>query len=298
MIPVTDCSKSTAEMSEDDRLVCEATARFEDFVLQFLDKVFVWIDSTSVESVRLENNTNGNGKSRSEVMAESALSRVFSSLLRQSSHSIFCSALNKVRSFVMEHVLEIQVAGQLVAVICKVFSSVNSHETMKALFPFLSEKVIEIIGDGDDVLKAENLDSQLLYPLCLINRLIFTTGDALLPYMDTLTKLVDKVIELKAREGNILGCYALNSVLQSLSNVIAINVDRDLDNPDYPYIKDWGETVKISSTKIKWFVPGEVELAALQKVFERYFMPAVSKIENFIKTENSLTRYVKLRVDL
>lgn len=294
MIPVTDCSKSTAEMSEDERLVCEETARFEDFVLQFMDKVFVWINSTSVESVRLENNTNGNGKSRSEAIAESALSRVFSSLLRQSSRAIFCSALNKLRSFVMEHVLEIQVAGQLVAVICKVFSSVNSHETMKALFPFLSEKVLDTIGEGDEVLKAENLDNQLLYPLCLINRLVFTPGDALMPYMDTLTKLIDKVIQLKAREGNILGCYTLNSLLQSLSNVIAINVDRDLDNPDYPYIKDWGETVKITSTKIKWFVPGDNEFTVLQKIFTRYFVPAISKIENFIKTENSLSRFVNV----
>jgi proteasome activator subunit 4 len=290
MIPIVDCSKSTVAMSDDDRLICEETSRFEDFVLQFLDKVFVWIDSSSVVPVRLENQTNGNGRSRSETMLETALDRAFSSLLRQTSHSIFLSALNKLRTFIVEHVLETQVSGQLVAILCKVFSSVNSVETLRALFPFLSEKVLDVIGEGDDVIKAENLDNHLLYPLLLLNRLVLTRGDALLPYMDTLHKIIEKVIRLKSREGNLLGCFTLSNVMLSLSNVMNINVERNLDDPEYLYIKDWGETVKIKSTKLRTYIPGKNEHEALQTIFTKFFMPTITSIQNFIKTENSLSR--------
>ncbi|CAB0032035.1 unnamed protein product [Trichogramma brassicae] len=39
MIPIVDCSGCTApDLTEDERLVCEQTSKFEDFVLQFMDK--------------------------------------------------------------------------------------------------------------------------------------------------------------------------------------------------------------------------------------------------------------------
>ncbi|XP_058809543.1 proteasome activator complex subunit 4-like isoform X2 [Phymastichus coffea] len=299
MVPIADCSKTTAELTEEEREVCAETSRFEDFVLQFMDKVFVWIDSSSVETVRLENQTDGNGKSRSEAMAETALSRVFLTLLEQCSHSIFVSALNKLKSFIVEHVLETQVAGQMVATLCKVFTAVDSHETMKALFPFLSEKVLDAIGEGDEVIKAEHLDNQLLYPLLLLNRLVATQGHVLTLYMDTLFKVIDKAVTLKSREGNLLGCFIMNNVLMSLSSSAHITDDRNLDDPQYPYIKDWGQTVKIAEVKLKFTMPGPDDYAVLQVVFERYFMPAVAAIENYIKTGNSLSReelQVTLRV--
>lgn len=110
MIPIVDCSKApTSEMSETEQQVSAESARFEDFVLEFMDKVFVWIDSSSVETVRLENQTNGNSKSKSEVLAETELNKVFLSLLRQTSRPIFLMALNKLRAFIVEHVLETQV---------------------------------------------------------------------------------------------------------------------------------------------------------------------------------------------
>ncbi|XP_016837530.1 proteasome activator complex subunit 4 [Nasonia vitripennis] len=290
MIPLVDCSQSTAEMSDDDRSVCTETSRFEDFVLQFMDKVFAWIDSNSVVSVRLENNDNNSSRSRSEELAETSLSRVFSALLRQVSPSIFTGALGKLRSFIIEHVLETQVAGQLVGALCKVFCNVNSQETLKALFPFLSEKVLNAIGEGDEILKADNLDNHLLYPLLLLNQLVLTQGKYLLPYMDTLIKVIDKTIMLKSREGNMLGCFTLSSVFKSLSTVSFINVERNLNDPQYPYVQDWGESIKIKETKIDSYTPGEQEEKVLQEMFTRYFVPTVTKIQNFIKSQNSLSR--------
>jgi len=69
LIPIVDSSRSTAVMTEEERIICEATSRFEDFILQFLDRVFMFIDSSSSENVRLENR-GGNSKSKLESIAE------------------------------------------------------------------------------------------------------------------------------------------------------------------------------------------------------------------------------------
>jgi len=55
LIPIVDSSRSTAVMTEEERMICEETSRFEDFILQFLDRVFMFIDFSSSENVRLEN---------------------------------------------------------------------------------------------------------------------------------------------------------------------------------------------------------------------------------------------------
>lgn len=290
LIPIVDCSSTKLEISEDERMVCEETSRFEDFILQFMDKIFILIDSTSLEFVRPENQSNYGGKSTLESMAETVMYGVFTSLLLQTSTSIFSSALNKLRTFIMENTLEMKVAAQLVGVICRVFSKVNSQLTLRALLPYLAEKMLDIIGDGEDIINEENLDNQLLYSLLLFQRVLDTQGDMLLPYMDTILKVLDKATILKSREGNQLGCQILKNVLTSLCSVQAIRLDKNLDDPDYPYWKDWGESVDVKSAQLRWYIPGEQEMAAAQNIFTRYFTPTINFIQSYIEKKNSLSR--------
>ncbi|XP_014204670.1 proteasome activator complex subunit 4B [Copidosoma floridanum] len=286
MIPIVDCSKSSAVTSEDERLVCEDTSRFEDFVLQLMSKVFTLIESSTFESVRLES-TRSNVKSQSHSKFEMELNFLFLTLLRQSSPSLRNFALFKLRSFILESTLEIQVSGRLVATLCEVFAQVHGPETLKALMPFISERFHECI-DEDDAFKAEHLNNQILFPLLLLSRLVLTQGDVLLPHEDTVLDVIDKAIHLKSLEGNELGCVLLSNTLQALANVNPINVERNLDDSEYPHTRDWGVTSKIK--RIKFYVPGDNEVAALERIFKRYFVPVIAAIEKFIETGNSLSR--------
>lgn len=78
MIPLADCSKCSGEeheepCGEDVRAVCEQTSRFEDFMVQFMDRVLSWISSSRQQSVRLDVNHQCSFKSRLENVCESAL---------------------------------------------------------------------------------------------------------------------------------------------------------------------------------------------------------------------------------
>lgn len=93
MIPIVDSSKAHqfySDLTEEEHMICEASAEFEDFVLQFFDRMILWVDSSSLDFIRLEQITsNNNGKNRAEAHAETAVVSVVSVVLMQSSPKIF-----------------------------------------------------------------------------------------------------------------------------------------------------------------------------------------------------------------
>lgn len=294
MMPIVDSSRSTASMTDEERMISEATSRFEDFVLQFLDRVFLFIDSSSLEYVRLESRDN-DLKSKLEAIAETALFGVCTTLLIETSDTIFESALHKLRAFMTERILETKVAGQLAAIVCKSFSRFNGRDTLRALVPVLTQTILSVAGEGEDVLKEENPDRQLLHAMLILSAVVDTPGNSLIPHMDVLLKVLDRVLLLKSTDGNKLACHLLKCILWSLSTVTPYqyrSAQRDYNDPDYPYFRDWGESVDLDTFQVKWYIPGDEELAAIQRIFFRYLTVQIDKLKNYCKDSSTLTRSV------
>lgn len=294
LIPIVDSSRSTADMTEDERIICEATSRFEDFILQFLDRVFMFIDSSSLESVRLENR-GSNSKSKLESIAETALAGVCSTLLMETSDVIFKSALHKLRTFMTERILETKVAGQLAAVVCKSFSRFNGRDTLHALVPVLTQTILPLVSEEEDVLKEENLDHRLLHAMLILSAIVDSPGNNLIPHIDTLLKVLDRVLLLRSTDGNKLACHLLKCILWSLSNITPCQYkssNRDYNDPDYPYIRDWGQSADINNFCIKWYIPGKEEIAAIQRIFSRYLTVQINKLNEYCKDSRTLNRSV------
>ncbi|KAM0724588.1 Proteasome activator complex subunit 4B [Formica fusca] len=292
LIPIVDSSRSTAIMTEDERMICEATSRFEDFILQFLDRVFMFIDSSSLESVRLESR-GGDLKSKLESIAETALSGVCTTLLMETSDVIFESALHKLRTFMTERILETKVAGQLAAVVCKSFSRFNGRDTLHALVPVLTQTILPLVSEEEDVLKEENLDHRLLHAMLILSAIVDTPGNNLIPHIDTLLKVLDRVLLLRSTDGNKLACHLLKCILWSLSTITPCQYKsskRDYNDPNYPYIRDWGQSINIDNFCIKWYIPGEEEIAAIQRIFSRYLTIQIDKLNRYCKDSRVLSR--------
>lgn len=91
LVPIIDCSKAGQhydDLTEDEIIVCDQTAEFEAFVLQYMDKVFMLIESSSQEIIRMESDTESL-RSKLESIAES--------VLQSSTHGILgqCSTVRK-----------------------------------------------------------------------------------------------------------------------------------------------------------------------------------------------------------
>nr|CAD7394947.1 unnamed protein product [Timema cristinae] len=90
MIPFVDSSTASEhwkDLTEEEEIICLATADFEDFVLQFMDRCFILIENSSLEATRLEQEEDK--RSKIENMAECALSSSCTALLVQTSPEIF-----------------------------------------------------------------------------------------------------------------------------------------------------------------------------------------------------------------
>lgn len=294
LIPIVDSSRSTAIMTDEERIVCEATSRFEDFILQFLDRVFMFIDSSSSENVRLENHGD-NSKSKLESIAEAALSGVCSTILREISDAIFESALHKLRTFMTERILETKVAGQLAAVVYNSFSHINGHDTLRALLPTLAQTILPLVNEEEDVLKEENLDHRLLHAILILSAIVDTPGNNLISHMDTLFDILDRVLLLRSTDGNKLACHLLRCILSSLSTITPWQYrssERDYNDPNYPYVREWGQSVDLDNFCIKWYIPGEEEIAAIQRIFSRYLTVQIVKLDRYCKDTSVLSRSV------
>ncbi|XP_076235371.1 proteasome activator complex subunit 4A [Calliopsis andreniformis] len=282
-IPIVDSSKPPAMMDEEERMIYETTSRFEDFILQFFDRIFSFIDSSSLESVGLESHS-GDGKSKLEKVTQVVLRDVCMILLIQTNDKIFECALHKLRTFITERILETKVAGQLAAVLCRTFARVNGKETLRALLPVLSQTILDITSESNDIIKEEHLDNRLLYAMLLLSAIVDTSGDNLLPHMDTLTNVLDHVLVLKSREGNNLACTLLRAILFSLSTMMPCQF-KTTDN-----VIQWGQTLNINNLVVKWYIPGKEEIHAINGLFLKYLMPKVKQLQEYCENWNSLTR--------
>lgn len=92
MAPLVNSSQAAEhydDLTEEEHTICEASAEFENFALNFFDKIFSWIDSNSLEFTRLEQSTEIGNKDRNETVAESALFAVIPQFLYQCSPEIY-----------------------------------------------------------------------------------------------------------------------------------------------------------------------------------------------------------------
>lgn len=173
LINSSEAHKYYDDLTEEEHIVCEASAGLEDFVVQFFDRLCTWVESNSLESTRLEQNDHDRRLTKSESIAESALVSVISAVLTQSSPEIFKVALKKVYNFATSRIFEIKVSGKMVGTLCQVFSRISPKETAKLFIPHLCNTLETLINDTADIMHEENLNQEILYNLLLLSEASF-----------------------------------------------------------------------------------------------------------------------------
>ena len=116
--------------------------------------------------------------------------------------------------------------------------------------------------------------------MLLLSAIVDTSGDNLLPHMDTFTTVLDRVLVLKSREGNNLACIVLKTIIFSLATTMPCKFEST--NNDV----HWGKNLDIDTLKVKWYIPGKEEIAALNKLFLKYLMPEVNRLQEYCKDWN------------
>nr|CAH7732828.1 unnamed protein product [Callosobruchus chinensis] len=296
MIPIVDSSEASRyhQLTEEEHIICEATAGFEDFVLQFFDRMCVWMESSSLDFIRLEQMTNNDVKNRADLVTESMIASVIAVILYQCSPHIFKSALKRIYNFVISKILEIHVAGKLLAVTCHCFARINPKETLKLFIPHLCDRIETIFTENPNLDKEEHVDDELLYNLLILSEVVDGRSE-LLNYMDRLISILDKTLHMSCLLASQLATKILELVMNSLTTTTAPEVrssDTDYAShvKDFLPVREWGVAYQLSDIKISWYVPGPNEVQAVQQLLNKYLVPELQSLEKHTSGEITLSR--------
>ncbi|XP_044145613.1 proteasome activator complex subunit 4 isoform X2 [Bufo gargarizans] len=295
LVPLVDCSSVLQErndLSEVERELCSASAEFEDFVLQFMDRCFALIESSVLEQTREETETEK--MTHVESLVELGLSSTFSTILTQCSKEIFKVALEKVFNFAVSNIFETRVSGRMVADLCRAAVKCCPVDSLKLFLPHCCS-VITQLTSNDDVLHEEELDKELLWNLQLLSEITRVDGAKFLPYKDQLVKILQQTLHFTCKQGYTLSCNLLHHLLRSSTLIYPTeycSIPGGFTKPlsEYFPIKDWGKAGDLWNLKIKWHVPSAEEIEFAYYLLDKFLRPELEKLDAYGSGELEMSR--------
>ncbi|XP_053495926.1 proteasome activator complex subunit 4B isoform X1 [Ictalurus furcatus] len=295
LVPLVDCSSALHEqndLTETEKELCSASAEFEDFVLQFMDRCFALIESSTLEQTREETETEK--MTHLESLVELGLSSTFSTILTQCSMEIFKVALEKVFNFATTNIFETRVSGRMVADMCRAAAKCHPAECLKLFVPHCCSAISHITAN-EDVLNEEELDKELLWNLQLLSEVTRVDGEKLLPYRTQLVQIMQLTLRLRCKQGYSLACNLLHHVLRSMALTYPTDycsVPGGFNRPlsEYLPIKDWGRPGDLWNLQIRWHVASAEEKAFIFYILDLLLQPELQRLQRYAQGEQNMSR--------
>lgn len=302
MVPYVDCSAAAEhwpDLTEEELLTCESTAQFEDFVLIFLDRLFIIIESSVSENVRLDTRESELGRSKTDAVMETALSSAATSVLMQCSPKIFAEALRKFKKFATESTFETNVSGSMVGVLLRVFARVDSVATLAAFVPKLCEELAELLAT-DEALRDENPPRALLYRLVLLLHVLDCDGTVMLKYVPRILPVLDRALKLHSPYAIERACEVLGHMFSSLCYIDlrgwkSSAKDYGAAPQQWLPVREWGHGSLLTEAAFDWHVPDAEEAACAQALVDRYLRPELARLRQWLDDERPMCRDRRLR---
>ncbi|XP_041818516.1 proteasome activator complex subunit 4B [Chelmon rostratus] len=291
LVPLVDCSSAPSQhsdLTEIEKDLCLASAEFEDFVLQFLDRCFALIDSSTLEQTRDEMETET--QTHLESLVELGLSSTVSTILTQCSTEIYKVALQKVYNFATSNIFETCVSGRMVADMCRAAAKCHPAESLRLFVPHCCS-VIFHITDNQELQGEDELDKELLWNLQLLSEVTRVDGEQLLKYQGDLERILCVCVRLRCKRAYTLACNLLEHTLRSLSLIYPTEYRStsggfDTDLP----IRDWGRAGDVSSLGVCWHVPGREEENFVFQLLSRLLHPELQRIKGHVSGDQPMSR--------
>uniref|UniRef100_A0A8C1X656 Proteasome activator subunit 4a n=1 Tax=Cyprinus carpio TaxID=7962 RepID=A0A8C1X656_CYPCA len=292
-VPLVDCSAAVQtrnDLTQVEKQLCSASAEFEYFVLQFIDRCFALIEMSTLEQTREEMETEK--MTNLESLVELGLSSTFCTILIQCSMEIFQVALEKVFNFATTNIFETHVAGRMVADMCRAATKCHPAEALKLFLPHCCNVILQI---SDKVLNEEELDKELMWNLQLFSEVTRVGGDQLLVYRSQLVQILQLTLHLKCKQGYNLACKLLYHILRSMSIIypreycsVPGGVQQHSDT--YLPIKDWGQPGDLLNLDIQWHVPSTEEKEFVFYLLDLLLKPELQRLQEYTQGEQDISR--------
>lgn len=300
LVPIIDCSKAGLywdDLTEEEMLICDQTAEFEGFVLQYLEKVFTLIEASSQESIRMEQSDIDNLRSRVESLAEASLQSSTHGILGQCSPEIIAAATRKVVDFIKSHQFEPRVAAHLVASLVRVFSRVAGPDMRKLFVPYIVDRINDYINDHEDIALVDKQSDEFLYYIILLTSVVRGNPEDTIRIVDDIIPIIDRISKFKCKTTNKYSNAILINILSNVSILQTLDVRSSPDSFAKPLkeflpIRHWGTK---SSKPITWYFPDEKAKLVCQMIIHRYLPPLLAQFDKYVAGDVEMTREEILR---
>lgn len=294
LIPFVDCSKASQfydDLTEDEHLICEQTAMFEDFVLQYLDRIFLMIESFSYESTRMEHSHLDGIKSKVETAAEALIQASCHAILGQCSQEILDSATKKFVNYIKTHLFDPKMT--VLASVTRTIARVNGKNLFKMLMPYLLETLNNYLNDTEGVEQMEKLSDEFLYHLTLLVYLVRGSPTELKNYIPQIIPFCDRILLCKCKVTNHNAAQIITNMIHNLSILQTTDIQTVPEAYTKPLneflpIRFWG--YKPKECNLNWFVPGEEERKICEEILWHYLLPILENFEKYIAGESAISR--------
>uniref|UniRef100_A0A8C4HX75 Proteasome activator complex subunit 4 n=1 Tax=Dicentrarchus labrax TaxID=13489 RepID=A0A8C4HX75_DICLA len=285
LVPLVDCSSAPSrhsDLTEIEKDLCFASAEFEDFVLQFLDRCFALIDSSTLEQTRDEMETDT--QTHLESLVELGLSSTVNTILTQCSTEIYkVMALQKVYNFATSNIFETCVSGRMVADMCRAAAKV-----CMCLYQIL---IHDTTLSYEELPGEDELDKELLWNLQLLSEVTRVDGEQLLKYQGDLERILCVCVRLRCKRAYTLACNLLEHTLRSLSLIYPTEYRStsggfDTDLP----IRDWGRAGDVAALGMCWHVPSQEEENFVFQLLSRLLHPELQRIKGHVSGDQPMSR--------
>uniref|UniRef100_A0A8C9ZB62 Uncharacterized protein n=1 Tax=Sander lucioperca TaxID=283035 RepID=A0A8C9ZB62_SANLU len=285
LVPLVDCSSAPSQhsdLTEIEKNLCFASAEFEDFILQFLDRCFALIDSSTLEQTRDEMETDT--QTQLESLVELGLSSTVSTVLTQCSTEIYkVMALQKVFNFATANIFETCVSGRMVADMCRAAAKCHPAESLRLFVPHCCSIIFHITDS--------QYHTVCVWCVCVCLCVTRVDGEQLLKYQGDLERILCVCVRLRCKRAYTLACSLLEHTLRSLSLIYPTEYRStsggfDTDLP----IRDWGRAGDVADLGVCWHVPDQEEENFVFQLLSRLLHPELQRIKGHVSGDQPMSR--------
>ncbi|CAF3998522.1 unnamed protein product, partial [Adineta steineri] len=293
-ITCIDCSSAVnirTDLTEIEREVCLSTSKFEDFINEFLNRIFHIIEISSAEiSDAVTTDANDN---KLDIDIQPKVTSILFNIVQQCSSPIFQKIRVKILNFLGIQCLSPKVrdiASGLVRALVKG----NPMETLTYLLPEICKSIENKFNNSDSTLLTDHKDDiELTWYLVVFAELLRARGDVLLNYKQLIMSVFHQCIQVVNKDSYRAVAKAVVNLLESLScsylvnyRLLVINSDETFDN--FLPIRLWGQSVDIDKVQPQFHIPSIDEIDFVYEFVETFLYPELARLnEKGLKMSNN-----------
>jgi proteasome activator subunit 4 len=298
-----DCSQHPAPAcaGKEEIEALQATSYFEDWSLQFLDRIFCVLE-TMVPASNKRHTTEGS-------LCE-WIEYVCFDFFRQISPPIYELVIQKLfrwtNSNIIVHI------GKTAGTICAGAAMANPALMLRTFLAPFCTRALEMMAVHETIEEAAaseagegtTVDDELLWCLHIMSRVVKQTGEALLEHSDLIVQVLTRGLRLKWQKAAKFCGKMLRHVLVALtwtypvdrSTVTVAQQATWASDPVGLYSNRGNSPAVLSASEldVRWHIATAAELDFAEHLIELFYNPAVSSIEHFLAGRREYDRSVML----